>query len=163
MIHVHRHHHGASPACARTSCARCTPTSRRCSPKDGGIEYGPAVDARGRGTVSRAKLGPDTFVVVEKWASLDALKAHAAAPHMQAYGARTSDMRPSRVIHVLSPHEGSSVACSDGQNGVASQGLAKLPRSDDDAMLLPDDPARAFMPYPAVAVAERGRRAARRA
>ena len=33
----------------------------------------------------QTKFGPDTFVVVEKWESIDALKAHAAAPHMTAY------------------------------------------------------------------------------
>jgi quinol monooxygenase YgiN len=40
---------------------------------------------------------------VEKWASVDALKAHAAAPHMAAYAAKTKDMVASRAIHVLSP------------------------------------------------------------
>ena len=35
--------------------------------------------------------------------SLDALMAHAAAPHMAAYAAKTKDMIASRVIHVLSP------------------------------------------------------------
>ena len=34
---------------------------------------------------------------------LEALKAHAAAPHMAAYGAKTKDMLADRVIHVLSP------------------------------------------------------------
>ena len=69
--------------------------------EDGCIEYGPAVDADGLGF--QTKLGPDVFVVVEKWASVAALKAHAAAPHMAAYAARTRDMLESRVIHVLSP------------------------------------------------------------
>jgi quinol monooxygenase YgiN len=41
--------------------------------------------------------------VVEKWESVDALKAHAAAPHMAAYGAKTQDLLASRVIHILSP------------------------------------------------------------
>jgi quinol monooxygenase YgiN len=68
----------------------------------GCIEYGPAVDAEGVGSF-QAKLGPDTFVVVEKWESVEALKAHAAAPHMAAYAAKTKDMIASRVIHVLSP------------------------------------------------------------
>ena len=68
----------------------------------GCIEYGPAVDADGVGPF-QTRLGEDTFVVVEKWASLDALKAHAAAPHMAAYGARTKDMIASRAIHVLEP------------------------------------------------------------
>lgn len=68
----------------------------------GCIEYGPAIDAEGVGGF-QAKFGSDTFVVIEKWESLDALKAHAASPHMAAYGAKTKDMIESRVIHVLSP------------------------------------------------------------
>jgi len=68
----------------------------------GCIEYAPAVDAEGAGAI-QTKLGPDTFVAVEKWESLDALKAHAAAPHMAAYGAKTRELVASRVIHVLSP------------------------------------------------------------
>jgi quinol monooxygenase YgiN len=68
----------------------------------GCIEYGPAVDADGVGGF-QTKFGPDTFLVIEKWESLDHLKAHAGAPHMQAYGAKTKDMIASRVIHVLSP------------------------------------------------------------
>jgi quinol monooxygenase YgiN len=69
----------------------------------GCIEYGPAVDAEGMGGFPQAKFGPDTFVVIEKWESIDALKAHAAAPHMAAYGAKTKELIASRVIHVLSP------------------------------------------------------------
>jgi quinol monooxygenase YgiN len=68
----------------------------------GCIEYGPAVDAESVGAI-QTKLGPDTFVVVEKWESIEALKAHAAAPHMAAYAAKTKEMIASRVIHVLSP------------------------------------------------------------
>lgn len=71
----------------------------------GCLEYGPAVDADGIGPFQTA-FGPDTFVVVEKWESVEALKAHSAAPHMAEYGAKTRDMIASRVIHVLSPHEG---------------------------------------------------------
>ena len=68
----------------------------------GCIEYGPAIDAEGVGPF-QTPYGSDTFVVIEKWESLDHLKAHAASPHMQAYGAKTKDMIASRVIHVLSP------------------------------------------------------------
>ena len=68
----------------------------------GCIEYGPAIDAEGMGGF-QTKFGPDTFVVIEKWESIDALKAHAAAPHMTAYAAKTKEMIASRVIHVLSP------------------------------------------------------------
>ncbi len=67
--------------------------------EDGCIEYGAVIDAVG----TQAEFGPDTFVVVEKWASLEALKAHAAAPHMAAYGAKTKDMLANRAIHVMQP------------------------------------------------------------
>lgn len=68
----------------------------------GCIEYGPAVDTEVLGP-AQAMLGPDTFVVVEKWDSADALKAHAAAPHMRDYARRTRDMIANRAIHVLAP------------------------------------------------------------
>jgi quinol monooxygenase YgiN len=63
----------------------------------GCIEYGPVVDVDG----ADPAFGPDTFVVVEKWESLDALKAHAAAPHMTAYGQKTKDLVAKRAVHVL--------------------------------------------------------------
>ena len=68
----------------------------------GCIEYGAAIDADPALSI-QTKYGPDAFVVVEKWESMDALKAHAAAPHMAAYGAKTKELLASRVIHILSP------------------------------------------------------------
>jgi quinol monooxygenase YgiN len=68
----------------------------------GCIEYGPAIDADGMGGF-QTKFGADTFVVIEKWESQEALKAHAAAPHMAAYAAKTKELIASRVIHVLQP------------------------------------------------------------
>lgn len=70
--------------------------------EDGCIEYVATVDAEGVGLL-QTRYGEDSFVVVEKWASLDALKAHAAAPHMKAYAAKTKEMIAERAIHVLSP------------------------------------------------------------
>ena len=70
--------------------------------EQGCIEYGAAVDFAD-GPKFQAKYGPDTFLVLEKWASMDALKAHAVSPHMAAYGAKTKDMVASRLIHILSP------------------------------------------------------------
>ena len=43
----------------------------------GCIEYGATIDADGMGSF-QTKFGADTFVVVEKWESTDALKAHGA-------------------------------------------------------------------------------------
>ena len=68
----------------------------------GCIEYGAAIDADPALPV-QTKYGPDAFVVVEKWESMDALSAHAVAPHMKTYGAKTKDLLASRVIHILSP------------------------------------------------------------
>ncbi|MDB5589695.1 putative quinol monooxygenase [Enterovirga sp.] len=71
--------------------------------EQGCVEYVPTVDAQGLGPV-QTDIGPDTFAVIEKWESMDALKAHIAAPHMKDYGAKTKDLLQSRVIHVLTPH-----------------------------------------------------------
>lgn len=70
--------------------------------EQGCIEYGAAVDAE-NALPSQTKWGPDTFLVIEKWESMDSLKAHAAAPHMAAYAAKTKEMIATRVIHILSP------------------------------------------------------------
>ncbi len=66
----------------------------------GCVEYQPVVDASGVGPF-QTPLGPDTFVVIEKWQTLDHLKAHSAAPHMAAYAAKTKEHIANRVIHVL--------------------------------------------------------------
>ncbi|HYZ40581.1 MAG TPA: putative quinol monooxygenase, partial [Stellaceae bacterium] len=68
----------------------------------GCIEYGPAIDAEGIGRF-QTKFGPDTLVVIEKWESPEALRVHAASPHMAAYAAKTRDLIASRTIHVLQP------------------------------------------------------------
>ena len=63
----------------------------------GCIEYGPVIDVDG----ADPAFGSDTFVVVEKWESLHALKAHSVAPHMKAYGEKTKDLVATRAVHVL--------------------------------------------------------------
>lgn len=70
--------------------------------EDGCIEYGATVDHADAGGI-QTRLGDDSFVVVEKWASLEALRAHGAASHMAAYAAKTRPMIAERVIRVLSP------------------------------------------------------------
>ena len=70
--------------------------------EQGCIEYGAAVDLE-NGPGFQTKYGPDTFLVIEKWESPEALKAHAAAPHMSAYAAKTKEMIASRLIHILTP------------------------------------------------------------
>jgi quinol monooxygenase YgiN len=68
--------------------------------EDGCIEYQPVVDASGFGAF-QAPVGADTFVVIEKWRDAAALKAHAAAPHMAAYAARTRPLVAERRIYIL--------------------------------------------------------------
>jgi quinol monooxygenase YgiN len=68
--------------------------------EDGCIEYVATVDADDVGAF-QARFGDDSFVVVEKWASLDALKAHAVSPHMREYAARAKDLIAERSVHVL--------------------------------------------------------------
>lgn len=46
-------------------------------------------------------FGPDTVVVIEKWESPDALKAHAASEHMAAFGARIKAPCASLAVHQL--------------------------------------------------------------
>jgi len=50
-----------------------------------------------------AQCGPDSFVVVEQWSSLEALQAHAVAPHMKAYASKVKELTANRAIHVLEP------------------------------------------------------------
>jgi|TARA_B110000908_G_C10258523_1_gene457374 quinol monooxygenase YgiN len=68
--------------------------------EDGCIEYGATIDVSDAGAF-QTTYGDDTFVVVEKWASLAALMAHAATPHMKTYGSSTKDMLADRKIHIM--------------------------------------------------------------
>jgi len=70
--------------------------------EDGCLGYEAVVDVAGEGP-GFARFGADTFVVVEKWASMQALQAHAVAPHMKAYGSKVKEWTASRAIHVLEP------------------------------------------------------------
>ena len=65
----------------------------------GCIEYEAAVDAAV--PPGFASFGDDTFVVIEKWETRDALMAHGAAPHMKAYGKKVAEWTAERAIHVL--------------------------------------------------------------
>lgn len=70
--------------------------------EQGCVEYAPAIDAV-TDLPAQSKIGADTVIIVEKWASLDALKAHMKAPHMAAYSAQVKDYVRGRDIKILSP------------------------------------------------------------
>ena len=66
----------------------------------GCLEYEAVVDVPDAGA-GFAHFGADSFVVVEKWASMEALQAHGVAPHMKIYASKVKDLTASRAIHVL--------------------------------------------------------------
>jgi len=69
--------------------------------EDGCIEYLPVTDADNAGAIQTA-LGPDAYMVIEKWASMDALNAHSVSSHMAEYVKKVGHLIAGRVIHVLS-------------------------------------------------------------
>lgn len=68
----------------------------------GCLDYGPAVDAE-TNIPTQARIGPDKVVIVEQWENIAALKAHAVAPHMQAYRARVKDFVKGMELRILEP------------------------------------------------------------
>lgn len=73
--------------------------------EDGCMEYGPTVDAET--DISRQMPMRDNVVtVLEKWASLDALRAHLTAPHMAEYKQATADIVVGLELQILTPAGG---------------------------------------------------------
>ena len=70
--------------------------------EEGCIEYGPAVDLP-TGLGVQVPVRPDVVTVIEKWSSLEALKAHTAAPHMSEYRIRVKDLSTGVSLQVLEP------------------------------------------------------------
>lgn len=66
----------------------------------GCIEYGPTIDAADAPS-SQTPVGENTFIVVEKWSSLETLDAHAKSNHMRTYGEKVKHLIDDRVIHIL--------------------------------------------------------------
>jgi quinol monooxygenase YgiN len=69
--------------------------------EDGCIAYEATIDTK-NGSATQVEFGADTFVVIEKWASLTALRAHSESRHMAAFADRTKDMMATRTVHILS-------------------------------------------------------------
>lgn len=68
----------------------------------GCIEYGATLDLA-NGLAAQPSPRPDVVVIVEKWTSLDTLKAHLAAPHMGAYRERVKTYVVKTNLQVLDP------------------------------------------------------------
>jgi quinol monooxygenase YgiN len=68
----------------------------------GCLDYGPTIDvAAGLSVQSAAR--EDVVTVIERWESLDALRAHATAPHMQDYRVRVKEYVVRVQLQVLRP------------------------------------------------------------
>ena len=68
----------------------------------GCIEYTVTIDADVVGPMhTQTKFGPDTFAIIEKWKSLEHLKAHSADPHNDKYFSVVGPLMASRVTHFL--------------------------------------------------------------
>jgi quinol monooxygenase YgiN len=65
-------------------------------------EYFPTVDAAAEFGVPTA-LRPDVVTIVEKWDSLDALRAHLGAAHMIEYRVRVKDLVKGVKLQILQP------------------------------------------------------------
>jgi len=62
------------------------------------LEYQPTVDVPTG--LAAQRLDPNRVVLSEKWDSLDALNAHLAAPHMEAYRRKVKDLVEEVVLTV---------------------------------------------------------------
>jgi len=65
----------------------------------GCIEYGPTVDANT--DLAKQSTDANRVTIVEKWESVDDLKAHLVAPHMEAYRPRVKDYVAGSELRVL--------------------------------------------------------------
>jgi len=68
----------------------------------GCIEYGPSVDVAS-GVSVQGPLRENVAVIIEKWESLAALKAHMQAPHMAEYRVRVKDLVAGVELQILQP------------------------------------------------------------
>ena len=70
--------------------------------EDGCLEYAAAVDVPTTISV-QSPVRPDVVVVIEKWASVEALQTHLKAPHMAEYRERVKEFVTGVTLQVLEP------------------------------------------------------------
>ena len=68
----------------------------------GCLEYGPTIDVE-TGIERQAGQEDNVVVIVEKWETLEDLKAHLVAPHMNAYRERVKDMVENGHLRITQP------------------------------------------------------------
>ena len=67
--------------------------------ESGCVEYGPTTDAD-TDIEAQQRAGDAVAVIIERWESLDALKAHLIADHMTAYRARVKNLVENTSLEV---------------------------------------------------------------
>ncbi len=67
--------------------------------EEGCVEYRGVLEAR-TGIAAQTEPRGEVLMVIEKWSSESALRAHLEAPHMVAFGEETRGMMTGRVIRV---------------------------------------------------------------
>jgi quinol monooxygenase YgiN len=70
--------------------------------EDGCIRYEPCTDVD-TGIPAQGGVRSDIVTIVECWESLDHLRAHLAAPHMQTYREKVKDLVGGVTLQVLEP------------------------------------------------------------
>jgi quinol monooxygenase YgiN len=70
--------------------------------EQGCIEYGAAVDTNSELPMQQ-QLGDNFVLIIEKWESVDHLKAHLVAPHMSEYRIKVKSFVQSVKLQVLEP------------------------------------------------------------
>lgn len=68
----------------------------------GCIEYGAAVDTP-TDIAAQIPLRENVVIILEKWETLEALKAHLAAPHMAEYRPKVKDLVVGSSFQILEP------------------------------------------------------------
>jgi quinol monooxygenase YgiN len=70
--------------------------------EQGCLEYFPAIDLAS-GIAAQGDPRENMVVVIEKWASVEALETHLIAPHMMAYRPKVKEFVKQVSLQILSP------------------------------------------------------------
>ena len=70
--------------------------------EDGCLDYGPTVDVQTSMEI-QGDVRENVLVMVERWESVDALKAHMTVPHMATFLAEAKEMVQGLSLQILEP------------------------------------------------------------
>lgn len=70
--------------------------------EDGCIAYSPNIDTPS-GLDPQLPVDDNVLMVIEQWESVEHLKAHLAAPHMQAFREKNSNLVESMALRICEP------------------------------------------------------------